>query len=320
MNPQSIPRIGRVPLAAVLATGFLIPTTALAQVDNGGEDPDTITLAGIVRDFKERTDPEGHPDFERRPALGFGLYAGNIDVHIGDDSKPVFTGDGYKVRYKAKDAQGRRIAPHMANHRWVRNEESGTMELVYDGSLGDTPVTPAGSDQGGIESSASFNRWYNDVPGSNLSTSVSLTFQRQNDGSYVFDDRCDPMFSDLDGFFPIEDELFGNPGGSPDRNFHFTFEMHCQFTYHADDAQIFEFIGDDDVWVFINGCLVIDLGGVHSAESQVIDLERLGLEDGETYSLDFFFAERHRTQSNFRIVTNLELESASMPSVTAAFD
>jgi fibro-slime domain-containing protein len=142
----------------------------------------------------------------------------------------------------------------------------------------------------------------------------------QEDGSYVFDDSDDPLYQSLGGFFPIEGQGFGNPGGSPDRNFHFTFELHTEFTYDDDGAQYFSFLGDDDVWVFINGQLVIDLGGVHSAIEQGVDLTRLDLTDGETYALDFFFAERHRTQSNFRFQTNLELKTASLPTGENSYD
>jgi fibro-slime domain-containing protein len=72
--------------------------------------------------------------------------------------------------------------------------------------------------------------------------------------------------------------------------------------------------------VFINGQLVIDLGGVHSTVEQYVDLNRLGMADGEIYSLDFFFAERHRTESNFRITTNLPLVSTPVLTVSAVFD
>ena len=165
-----------------------------------------------------------------------------------------------------------------------------------------------------------FDQWFRDVLGVNISAPLHLTLLRQPDGTYVFDDKLDAHYSDLGGFFPIDDQLFGNPGGHPDHNFHFTFELHTQFTYHVDGARYFKFTGDDDVWVFIDGKLAIDLGGVHAAVDQYIDLTRLGLNDGETYTLDFFFAERHRTQSNFRITTNLILTGSSLPTVSQLYD
>jgi fibro-slime domain-containing protein len=51
-----------------------------------------------------------------------------------------------------------------------------------------------------------------------------------------------------------------------------------------------------------------------------VDLNRLGLTDGESYPLDFFFAERHRTQSNFRIQTNLLLATPTLPTINSGFD
>lgn len=267
------------------------------------EPPATIELTGVVRDFREHSNQDGHTDFERRPNGGFGQYCGNISETLGMDGKPVFVGGGFKVKNQWKDASGRPIC-----------------YALFDSSAGDVAGLPTGTDNGGIASAASFNSWYRDVPGVNMSKPLPLTLVRQQDGSYVFDDKSDPLYSSLGGFFPIEDQLFGNPGGSPDRNFHFTFELHTEFTYDASGSQVFRFVGDDDVWVFINGRLVIDLGGVHGATEQYVDLDRLGLVDGEVYTLDFFFAERHRTQSNFRITTNLLLESVELPSVTDAFD
>jgi fibro-slime domain-containing protein len=270
---------------------------------NGDGMPMTIDVTGIIRDFNERTAHGGHPDFERRPDRGFGHYTGNVASILGEDRKPVFTGGGAKVVDQYLDLDGRPIC-----------------YTLFDPAMGDVAGTRSQSDNGGIESMESFGQWYRDVMEVNLSSPLTLTLVLQEDGQYVFDDQIDPIYRDLGGFFPIDDQLLGNPGGSPDHNFHFTFELHMSFSYDADGDQYFKFIGDDDVWVFIDDRLVIDLGGVHTAVEQFVDLDRLGLEDERVYSIDFFFAERHRTQSNFRIETNIPLRTDVFPSVSAAFD
>ena len=280
------------------------PGLALGTDPSEGAPPAVLQLTGVVRDFQERTVTGGHPDFERQPDGGFGHYCGNIAEQLGEDGRPVFTGQGYFIRKQWKDAAGRPIC-------WT----------LYDRERGDRRGRVGGRDGGGIESTESFSSWFRDEPGLNMSRTIQLDFQRQADGSYVFDDKLDEAYRNRGGFFPIDDELLGNSGGyGPDHNFHFTFELHTEFTFEADRDNSFRFTGDDDVWVFIDGRLVIDLGGVHPAVDQYVDLNRLGLEDGETYSLDFFFAERHRTQSNFRIVTNLVLETSRVPPMTAAYD
>jgi fibro-slime domain-containing protein len=159
------------------------------------------------------------------------------------------------------------------------------------------------------------------VSGVNLSKAVPVTLRREEGSNkYVFDDKEDPFFAGRGGFFPIDGELFGNYS-STGKNYHFTFELATEFVYKAGAGQDFRFIGDDDVWVFVDGRLVIDLGGVHGALDQVVRMDDLlWLEDGQTYTLHFFFAERHTTDSNFRIETTLHLRDINIPTVSGIYD
>jgi fibro-slime domain-containing protein len=291
-NRQLIARSLLFAAAAPLAISAFSASTPAPTNDN---PPATVTLTGVVRDFKERTVNGGHPDMERQPTNGFAHYCDNVHPILGED----------KVKNQWRNAAGKNIC-------W----------RLYNASLGDIQGSKVSGvvDTGGIQNAASFNKWYNDDLAFNVSAPLSLTLTRQSNGAYVFDSNTDPACVALGGFFPIENQLFGNPGGTPNRNFHFTFELHTKFTYDADGNQVFSFRGDDDVWVYIDGKLVIDLGGVHGAVEQEVQLNRLGLVDGQEYDLDFFFAERHRTQSNFKITTNLLLSNTVLPTISNAYD
>jgi fibro-slime domain-containing protein len=146
---------------------------------------------------------------------------------------------------------------------------------------------------------ANFDQWFRDVACASTSDFMcnagqphSITLNRQSNGNYVYDSG---------NFFPINNQLFGNEGRS--QNYHFTYELQSKFTYRR--GQVFTFRGDDDLWVFINGKRVIDIGGVHSAIQKSVNLDNLGLVEGQTYDFALFFAERHTTASNFRIETSI---------------
>lgn len=148
---------------------------------------------------------------------------------------------------------------------------------------------------------ANFKQWYRDVAGVNQSMDFNITLDKQNNGVYRYQNT---------DFFPINNQLIGNEGRN--KNFHFTFEIANSFTYQG--GEVFNFSGDDDVWVYINGKKVIDIGGVHSKKDASVSLDDvasdIGLVVGNTYDFNFFFAERHTTQSNFIIETTIDLESA----------
>lgn len=288
--------------SAIVSTTALLAVLA-APTASAQEPAERFSLTGVVRDFRERSVESGHPDFERAPDNGFGLYCGNVAGDLDAAGKPVFVGGGRRVYWPWRTGDNTPIAPHL-----------------HDPAMGDQAGYWGPYDSGGVTSTESFSQWFRDIPGLNLSRTMEIELVRQADGLYVFDSASVEPYASIGGFFPIDDELFGNSGGEPNHNYHFTVEMSAEFVYDQDAGQVFTFTGDDDVYVFINGRLVIDLGGVHGVTSQSVLVDRLGLEDGQAYHFKFFFAERHRTQSNFRITTNMLLEGSDGQTITAAYD
>jgi fibro-slime domain-containing protein len=153
----------------------------------------------------------------------------------------------------------------------------------------------AGTDD--TTSPAAFRPWYVNTNGVNQPFVLHLFLTQQPGGKYTFYSNA---------FFPLDKAGFGNQGN--EHNYHFTTEVHTEFRYKG--GETFAFEGDDDLWVFINRRLAIDLGGLHVAIRRQVNLDadasRLGITVGQTYTLDLFHAERHTVDSNFRIDTNLE--------------
>ncbi len=171
----------------------------------------------------------------------------------------------------------------------------GVQTGMVESTLGadDNPVY-SGNVTCNLTSEERFDQWYNNVSGVNQGTTYDFVLELQEDGTYKYTNNA---------YFPIDGQLFGNQGFS--HNYHFTTEIHTTFTYNG--GETFTFIGDDDVWVFIGGQLVIDLGGIHGAANGSVNLDGLGLTAGEDYSLDIFQAERQTTGSNFSFTTSLQL-------------
>ncbi|HEY3256567.1 MAG TPA: fibro-slime domain-containing protein, partial [Polyangiaceae bacterium] len=89
-------------------------------------------------------------------------------------------------------------------------------------------------------------------------------------------------------------------------NFHFTTQVTYWFKYDAKATARLDFTGDDDVWVFVNDKLAVDLGGVHQPVDGTVSLSTAtagtyGLTDGHVYKLNVFHAERKKESSSFRL-------------------
>ena len=106
------------------------------------------------------------------------------------------------------------------------------------------------------------------------------------------------------------------------RDYSYSMEGHGQFVFNAEDNLYFTFEGDDDVYLFINNKMVMDIGAAHSITTSTFNLndyiKECGLKDGEMYDFDFYYMERHSYGANIRIETNIDVTSKYIDTVKGA--
>jgi fibro-slime domain-containing protein len=128
-----------------------------------------------------------------------------------------------------------------------------------------------------------------------------------------------PLFFPVDGdnFTPVSERVsatiappydpnYSAEAGKPLHNFSFTSEVRYWFQYDSTKTYTLDFTGDDDVWLFINRQLAVDLGGIHTPVQGSVTFgagmpAKFGLTNGQVYEVVVFQAERQTTGSTYRL-------------------
>lgn len=170
---------------------------------------------------------------------------------------------------------------------------------VCGSTINDSPASFGSSNAGGIASADSFAQWFSDAPGKNTLAPLYLTMTKDSSGAFVYS---------TSDFTPIDGQMYGNQGAGHNRGF--SLALDATATYAQCTGQYFEYAGDGDAWLFVNGKLAMDMGGTHAGGRQVVDLDRLTLSNGAPVRLQFFYAQRS-SSAQFSLKTNMVLTSGN---------
>ena len=281
-------------LITIANTNDLPSSWQIGSVGN----PDTITVNMTYFDQKMDSCSATVRQFEWCSCgqCNGGLQQGIVRSILGADGLPV---PSYATQSAAKSAGFNKAS------QWI---------------TGNNPVQPDDN----------FYRWFHEISGISKRYDRTITFNRKgNTNAYIYGGS---------GIFPLDDitnnadSVSRNDSNSKKHNFNFTAHMSIPIKAEMNGQETFSFSGDDDVWVYLNGVLVMDIGGLHEAiggsftintdgtitstvqnHTKSIDA---GLIKNRVYTLDFFYAERSTSESNTEItISNMNWPISAEASV-----
>ncbi|WP_088888759.1 fibro-slime domain-containing protein [Leptolyngbya ohadii] len=310
---------------------------------------DILTVTATIRDF-----PINHPDFERDAFTGevTGLEprrsdgqepdprpeAGIVQAELGQDGKPNYNNgpENQRLTTTGEDNFDQWFGRSPGNYKAVPYP----LDFVYDNGQYKFEAKPFFPLDRYLNSDDTFGSFYSQMfnpDGSLTAMGVEVIDRNMRDHgtnqAFLTHSNGTPLTREE--LIRIYSEWNREGNGelkSRMHNYGFTMEAETAFTYRGDE--FFRFEGDDDLWIFIDNLLVIDLGGLHRTASRTLDLQlsdgqdtlvrnlrqdfgivqaddrlNLVLKKGMTYNLKIFYAERHTFDSNCCFYTSLYLTS-----------
>lgn len=248
--------------------------------------PPTLTIPVTYYDFHSDS---SNPEFEIAPPLtGTAIKTNMVANQLVYDTIQVSPNS---IQIVGKPALG--SSPFYNNRidRWFREWKPGDFEIYNYYSQNNQRFDRYSTYAAGLVT-LPYDTSFKNIK---FESELIFTLVDANTGTYEYVNA---------NFFPLNGLGFGSEGRPDNKNFSFAMELHTEFS-QAPGLQ-FEFQGDDDVWAFIDGKLVMDLGGIHGAQVGSFSLDEIpNLETKSKYKFDFFYVERHVTQSSIKITTNI---------------
>lgn len=211
-----------------------------------------------------------------------------------------------------------------AQRRWW----SISTQLDGDGKpTATTSPLPAGASLRAISSPTTFATWFRDTPGQNVSFPYVLHVGRTASYGHT-PENPRWVYNAVGGSLGIgrgdgyDDTLDAWPGLSERANSTWTTELGASFEYRQDKGQWLYMRASNDVLVYLNGRLLLDIAAQSSPNWRSINLNDVaashGLRDGQTYRIQFFVAHRYSaTQTDVNFWFNFPLISDPPPQVLA---